>query len=319
MSRLILLMAWLFHASPASDAIQSASKYYDLGGACQDRPYFIPGNMDQAEKTAAWDRAIDLRKEYVRASCGNEFRWYQVVKTLLLAHRPEDALCTLQEMDARGFEINPSLAVIEEFFPEVKAFLSTQSFKSSPLGVKVEGPKAISNERRARFRARLRNLPANQIPPENYIARNACPFECCQYGIWSVLTDTDLVASPGSRQIIGKAAKGRRVTALTGEVHLKPEPVVVLAGSDLPKDTIAFILDDVGEGYGHVLSRGKVVVTSLGFAEFCFRPSAECWGETLLPPSEKKKPVWWIKIKLANGVTGWTDKADHFSGTDSCA
>jgi hypothetical protein len=105
---------------------------------------------------------------------------------------------------------------------------------------------------------------------------------------------------------------------LTGEVHLKPEPVLVLTAGDLPKDSIAFVLDYVGEGYGNVYSHGKVVQTFLGYAKYCFQPSQSCWGETLLPPQERKKPVWWVKLRLPNGVVGWSDKTENFGNKDAC-
>jgi hypothetical protein len=78
-----------------------------------------------------------------------------------------------------------------------------------------------------------------------------------------------LVSGPGSSRVVGRARKGSRAVGLTGEVHLRPEPVVVLTApesdgvltaDELPKNSIAFILDYVGEGYGHVYTRGKVVV-----------------------------------------------------------
>jgi hypothetical protein len=37
-----------------------------------------------------------------------------------------------------------------------------------------------------------------------------------------------------------------------------------------------------------------------------------------VPPSERKDPVWWVKVRLPNGVTGWTDKPDHFGNKDAC-
>lgn len=165
----------------------------------------------------------------------------------------------------------------------------------------------------------LKTLPPDQRPPENYVARGACPFECCRYGNWSILEDTDLVATPGSKRIVGKGKKGGRAVGLTGEVHVRPEPVVVLMDGDLPKDSIAFVLDYQGEGYGHVYTRGKVVTAfTVGYADYCFRLSASCWGETLVPSNEHKAPVWWVKVRLANGLIGWTDKADSFGDKDAC-
>jgi len=127
-----------------------------------------------------------------------------------------------------------------------------------------------------------------------------------------------LVAAPGGKRVVGNAKRGARVVGLTGEVHLKPEPVVVLGDGDLPKGSIAFVLDYQGEGFGHVYTHGKIVSVFLGYEDYCFRFSESCWGETLLPSSERKPQVWWVKVKLANGIIGWTDKPDNFDGKDGC-
>ncbi|QNI30726.1 hypothetical protein H7849_16525 [Alloacidobacterium dinghuense] len=173
-------------------------------------------------------------------------------------------------------------------------------------------------------------MPASEKPPDNYVAKGTCPFECCRYGNWTVLEDTDLVASPGSSRVVGRAMKGSRAFGLTGEVHLRPEPVVVLTApesdgvltaDELPKNSIAFILDYVGEGYSHVYTRGKVVEveTHLSYAKYCFHPSESCWGETLWPSNERKEQIWWVKVRLPNGIVGWTDKTNNFGDKDACA
>lgn len=108
------------------------------------------------------------------------------------------------------------------------------------------------------------------------------------------------------------------MTAQTGEVHLKPEPIVVLWDGPLPQGSIVFALDYQGEGFGHVYTQGKVVSMFLGYEKYCFRLSEACWGEALLPESERSKRVWWVKIRLAGGVIGWTNQTDHFGGMDGC-
>lgn len=65
-------------------------------------------------------------------------------------------------------------------------------------------------------------------------------------------------------------------------------------------------------------TQGKVISTSFGYEAYCFRPSVSCWGETILPESERGKRVWWVKIRLASGVVGWTKQTDNFGGMDGC-
>jgi len=300
-----------------SRSARTGQQNYDLGGSCQDQPSWNGWKeIRDAEKDGEWDRAVALRKEAVRAECSIQYRWYGLVTALLKARRPAEASSILEQMDSRGFEVNPAL--IDSGFPEVVRFMESKEFDDSPLGLKIKRLEKISDERRIKFQAVLSSMPAGEKPPENYVAKGVCPFECCRYGDWTVLEDTPLVGSPGSSHVVGTARKGSRAVGLTGEVHLRPEPVIVLIGGDLPKDSIAFVLDYGGEGYGHVYTGGKVAVTFLGYARYCFRPSESCWGETLLPSKKRKEQVWWVEVRLANGVVGWTDKPNNFGGKDAC-
>ncbi len=290
---------------------------YDLGGACEKHSAWNGWKeIRDAEKSGDWDRVVALEKQAVRAGCDIEYRWFQLVNALLEAHQQTEASRALQEMDTRGFEVNPFL--LGSDLREVEMFMQERVFKASPLGAKIKRLETISNARRSRFQEALNALPEGQRPPEQYIAEGVCPFECCRYGDWTVLDDTDLIAAPGTERVLGKAKKGTRVFAITGEVHLRPEPVEVLDDGELPKNTIAFVLDSEGEGYGHVYTRGKVISVSLEYAEYCFHPSPSCWGETLSPPSQRRQQVWWVKIRLANGLVGWTDKVQNFGGNDAC-
>jgi hypothetical protein len=321
---MIVLCADLVLASPAS----TGQERYDLGGPCKNQPSSLVYEVQDAEKAREWDRAVVLAKEDVRGGCNIEFRWDGLVNALLSAHRSVEASSVLQEMDARGFDLD--LAVLGEYFPEIVKFIESKEFGASPLGLKIRRLENISDERRIKFQEALSRMPASEKPPDNYIAKGVCPFECCRYGNWTVLEDTDLVSGPGSSRVVGRARKGSRAVGLTGEVHLRPVPVVVLSApeadgaltaDELPKNSIAFILDNVGEGYGHVYTRGKVVVvqTHLSYAKYCYRPSEDCWAETLLPPKERKEQIWWVKVRLPSGIVGWTDKKNNFGGNDGCA
>jgi hypothetical protein len=299
----------------------AAEQFYSLGGPCQNAPAFNRQPIEEAKKNGSWDKAIELQKLQVRGGCEIEYRWLELLKTVLEAGRETEAVQVMQEMDSRGFDFSVLVAgekVAGEKDPAFETFMARPAFRDSPVGKKIERLEAISNERRARFRAVLKTLPVSQRPPENYVAKGACPFECCRFGDWTVLEGTDLVAAPGSTRVVGAAPKGSRVIALTGEVHLKPEPIAVLMKGDLPKDTIAFVLDYEGEGYAHVYTQGRIVSVPLAYADYCFKISESCWGETLLPSKERTEPVWWVKIKLADGTVGWTNRADHFGNKDAC-
>ncbi len=309
---MLILCADLLLSRPAA-----VEQHYDLGGPCENRPSWNGWKeIREAEKAGEWDRAVALIKQAVRAACRNQYRWFGLVNALLKAHRSAEALSILQEMDSRGFEINPAFRDTE--LAEIAQFMESKEFKASPLGLKITRLEKISDERRIKFQTALNAMPASEKPAENYVAKGVCPFECCRYGNWTVLEDTDVFASPGSSRVVGRARKGSRAVGLTGEVHLTPEPVVVLAGGDLPKNSIAFVLDYGGEGYGHVYTHGKVVQTFLAYGKYCFHPSESCWGETLFPEKKKRAQVWWVKVRLHNGVVGWTDKTNHFGDKDAC-
>lgn len=290
---------------------------FELVGPCQDDIAWNGWDqIREAKKHNDWDRLITLHEQEVRTGCNIASRWYELVDVLLQANRPQEALQALQEMDAHGIEVNPSEDA--DKFPRVRRFSTTSMFETSPLGQKLSILKGISDKRRLEFAAKLKHIPANERPPEHYIAKSACPFECCHFGNWTVLADTNLLARPGSQRIVGNVAKGGRVTALTGEVHLTPEPVVTLIDKPFVKDSIVFILDYLGEGYANIYANGKVVEAEAFYRKYCFQPFEGCWGETILP-QPVPQAVWWIQVRLANGVVGWTNQSDHFGNKDSCS
>jgi hypothetical protein len=281
---LITLLATLLGSHPVSAQKQH---YYNLGGDCEDgvdlAQGVTPRTIRDAEKSGSWNKLIEYEKLFVRGGCSIQYRWDDLVESLLKAHRGADALQVLQEMDSREFELNPS--AIGESHKKLKNFMETPEFKRSSVGQKIEQLKSVSDARRARFLESLKDLPSSEKPSEDYIARGACPFECCQYRDWTVERDTDLVKSPDSHEVVGRAIKGSQVIGVTGEVHLKPVPIVVLIDYSqvFKKDTIVFALDYMGEGDGNVYTHGSIVSTFFGFADYCFRPAGECWGEYLVP------------------------------------
>ncbi|MBS1969445.1 MAG: hypothetical protein JSU04_04025 [Bdellovibrionales bacterium] len=141
-----------------------------------------------------------------------------------------------------------------------------------------------------------RTLIAANAPPKIFVDKGACPFECCTYREWTTEKDTDLFDSVDGKKKVGKAKKGEKVTALTGEVHTIPMKVKTNEGKEL------YVLTSQGEGFWKVWEDGKVVENV-----------TETW--------QTEKPVqstWWIQIKLSNGVTGWTKESKNFGNKDAC-
>src|SRR6266478_6263107 len=71
-----------------------------------------------------------------------------------------------------------------------------------------------------------------QKPPNVYIDKGACPFECCTYREWVAHTDVTLLDSPNGKKVVGRIKRGEKVLALTGEVH--SVPLRVTAKEDYP-------------------------------------------------------------------------------------
>ncbi len=246
--------------------------------------------------------------------CGNEWRWRDLVDDLLHAQRLDEAIQALDEMDRRGFELKPS-----KLSPETSAFMGSKAFMSSDVGKRLQGKSEGVSARRLDFQKRLAAMSAQDRPPEKYVAKDACPFECCAYKAWTVDADTELMDAPDGKKIVGRAVRGTKATGVTGEVRLKPVPLgVVFDHSPFAKGDIFFQLDDMGEGMFHYWHRGKVGELDLSPEISCLKPSPDCWAELVFPDDRKDASTWWVKVKLADGTTGWTDRADNFGSKDAC-
>ncbi len=144
-------------------------------------------------------------------------------------------------------------------------------------------------------------------PPEVYVDPGACPFECCVYREWGVLQDVELVDSPGGLKVVGEALAGEKVQAITGEVHTipleftLPEDFELSDRYDLQPGDRVFLLTYIGEGYWKLWHEGKVV----------------SGVEIDDPPRPESR--WWVRVRTAAGVTGWTLSGGNFDDRDACS
>lgn len=161
-----------------------------------------------------------------------------------------------------------------------------------------------------------------QKGPEFFIDKGACPFECCTYGKWKAEQSTKLLADPkhGSKEV-GTIRKGAEVAAITGEVHSYPVEFIVRKKHNRygPGDLLQ-VYSYVGEGHFMVWTNEGFVDESLSIGaqggptgDECLK-ATYCWGELRSPLNS----VWWVKIKTREGLEGWTNEPDNFSGKDSC-
>lgn len=144
--------------------------------------------------------------------------------------------------------------------------------------------------------AQAMSSPPTAKPPEMFIDKGACPFECCTYREWTVKKDTELFDKVGGTKIVGKALKGTQVMALTGEVHTAPFKMTNPDGKDF------YLLTYLGEGLWKIWQDGLIKSDVPLDFELKVRPSS----------------TWWVQIKLPDGTIGWTKKPDNFGNIDSC-
>jgi len=175
-----------------------------------------------------------------------------------------------------------------------------------------------------------------------YVDEGACPFEGCTYRDWTAEADTLLYAAPWSTQVAGTAATGDTVEGQTGIVYTKPVPIKVayptrvevyknglgLIGLDLAPGQTLYLLTNLGEGAflswfsGQLLDfePDATMLTDLpgigwGVAS-CRGPSAQCWW-LAEPGRQRYESVWWAKIRLPDGTSGWTRELGNFGNIDA--
>lgn len=275
----------------------------------------------RAEREQDYVAAVDLAKQVVRAGCFNWYWWRKLAELQLQIDQPADAVATLSAYHDRGGN------EVEPWLNDPKGSLSTlrdlAAFEGSTLARDLADERAAADQRRAEAVATLASI---RRPPEDYIAKGACPFECCMYGEWTALEPKTLYRAPESGEKVGTIGANQTVDALDGEMRLRPTPVLVrFAGIDgltAKEGDIVFLLDYQGESFGHIWVNGEVQSASWsGARENCPSPNQECWGEVLRAEDagEWRNGVWWVQIKTKGGTTGWTSQTDHFTGADGCS
>jgi hypothetical protein len=150
--------------------------------------------------------------------------------------------------------------------------------------------------------------------PVFYIDKGACPFECCTYRDWGTEQTTQLHADPKTTSpVIGTADKGTTVKAQTGEVHTAPGKLVVKRDSDLfKKGDVLWIYTYLGEGAFKIWHQGRFIEREIDLDYE--NPSPADWGYFEVKP----KSTWWVKVRTAAGLEGWTNQPKNFSNKDAC-
>lgn len=147
-------------------------------------------------------------------------------------------------------------------------------------------------------------------PPNPYVDKGACPFECCTYRDWKTNGPITLLDKPGGRQVVATFAAGSTVHATTGEVISKPEPIVAkqdYADSPIRTGDMFYFLHYAGEGFSHVWFKGRVYDVELDRS-----------GDTVEDPPSGSNVAWWARIRIPGGKSGWVLVKDQFENQDAC-
>jgi murein DD-endopeptidase MepM/ murein hydrolase activator NlpD len=159
--------------------------------------------------------------------------------------------------------------------------------------------------------------PLPDQPPYPYIDKGACPGEGCTYGEWLALSDTTLFASPDRRAApVGTVRALELVRAVTGEVWtvVPGRATAIHDFEHFRKGDLIYLLTYQGEGSHAVWHRGQVRSKGIPFApnassRACEHGEPECWGKWDWSPTH----LWWVQMRTAAGVIGWTDETERFS------
>lgn len=165
-------------------------------------------------------------------------------------------------------------------------------------------------------------------PPMPLEEAGACPFEGCQFGVW---TARETVVARRSRSTSAARSftvrKGETVTALTGVLVItRPGRVEFRERTDLltkdgqisvePGETL-YLLGYRGEGLTDAWFKGRTYHEVDGAMEFfnaiCDTRPERCSGRIV----ERQRSTWWVQIRNGAGAVGWTNQADVFYGRDA--
>ncbi len=211
----------------------------------------------EAMKRGDFQTAIAMRKELIR----NQHLFFYLAELYVEVGQNDDAIAVLEYLyGEKHNEVDRRLRTEGNALHPLTA---SQEFQHSALAQKLAADREQTARRRQKFQTKLAALPAGAKPRADYVAKGACPFECCMFATWDVRADTVLYDKPNGESVLGRVAKGDKIEGLTGEVHIRPIAVAVRqppAYSKVPTaGSIVFLLDSLGEGIGRVRDEGKVL------------------------------------------------------------
>ncbi len=165
-------------------------------------------------------------------------------------------------------------------------------------------------------------------PALPYIERGACPFECCQFGLWHTFSALTAYSREGDTSSIAfHLAPGDTFTAITGNLHIERFGLALISKSDRKSRVTdsALVLGYTGEGYYNIFHQGEYRNIELSWSNPNVTPNDTSYFGRLVEPAYM---VWWVKIREGGGRIGWirlvnkTDNGMEFDeridGVDGC-
>jgi hypothetical protein len=162
-----------------------------------------------------------------------------------------------------------------------------------------------------------------------YVARHACPFECCVYRRWRAVSPLRVfVAERDTSHVAFTIAPGDSFEALTGDVYVIGAGVARVLSAHALRiggarialargDSLA-LLDYEGEGGYRAWVRGHV--TEVGQDDIALTgkdPQRKEWLRFERAPVTE----WWVQIRTADRRDGWLrmDDDQDVDNADACA
>lgn len=171
-------------------------------------------------------------------------------------------------------------------------------------------------------------LPAQGPPPEPYVQRDVCPFECCTYRTWTATDTIAMLRAEGGSDTLLLLPPGALFQAVTGNVHLRQVGIVLLRtpftvpeedslpALSLAAGDTAWVLSYLGEGWYSVWIEGTIRALPAFWDDRREYPRPmDRPGRLVREPD----PVWWVRVTMGPGREGWIrmDRAS-VSGSDAC-
>lgn len=147
---------------------------------------------------------------------------------------------------------------------------------------------------------------------------NVCPFEGCSFREWTVEKDTALYSSwKDDRKQVAELKGGEKVQGLDG-VYITRQPDRFLVTQPIPGLSLRtgdVILEyaERGEGYADVWMNGK------WYRDFDWGQGdddAYHFTEDNLTLIRKGVKEWWVEVRTATGLTGWSLDDGNFGHMD---